>query len=183
VIFIGIDPGKEGAIACMDGERKRVDVHDTPLLTDGNYDIFSAYKLAQDACWNGAADACVLIEDTISVPHSARGERFLPASDKQLHQSLGIWMGVFASFPAARVSVVHPKTWKASMFAGVANDDAAEEMALKRRFAGHDIGDKLRGPKNGKRPGRVDAIAICEYGRVTWNLTKLAPCVHRRTTP
>jgi hypothetical protein len=183
VIFVGIDPGKEGAIAWMDGERSRIDVHDTPLLPDGSYDIFAAYKLAQDACWNGSADACVVIEDTISVPHAAHGQRFLPASDKQLHQSLGIWLGVFASFPSARVSVVHPKTWKAAMFAGVANDDADEEMALKRRFAGHDIEGKLRGPKNGKRPGRVDSIAICEYGRVTWKLTKRPTCSPRTETP
>jgi hypothetical protein len=171
MIFIGIDPGKEGAIAAMDGERKTIAVHDTPLLPSGDYDVFAAYRLAQDACWNGAVEACVLIEDTISVPHLARGERFLPASDKWLHMSLGIWRAVFASFPSAKVSVIHPKTWKASMFAGVPNDDAAEEMALKRRFAGHDLAAMLRGPKGGKRPGRVDAIAICEHARVTWRLT------------
>lgn len=168
MIFVGIDPGKEGAIAWMSGDRDRINIADTPLLPDGGYDVFAAYKLVQDACHNGAEEARVLIEDTISVPHAANGARFLPASDKWLHYSGGLWRGVFAAFPAAHVSVIHPRTWKAAMFAGVANNDAAEEMALKRRFAGHDIEGKLRGPKGGKRPGRVDSLAICECARLKW---------------
>jgi hypothetical protein len=171
VIFVGIDPGKEGAVGWMDGERRNIGIADTPLLPDGNYDIFGAYKLLQDACLNGSVPVHVTIEDTISVPHVARGERFLPASDKQLNMSLGIWLGLCPSFRAT-MAVVHPKTWKRSIFAGIANDDVAEERAIKQRFAGHSIVDELRGPKGGKRPGRVDALAICEHGRVTWRFAE-----------
>jgi hypothetical protein len=170
LIFIGIDAGKEGAIGWMDGERTRIEVADTPLLPDKSYDCAAAYKLVQNACWNGSAQTCVMIEDTISVPHMARGERFLPASDKWLHYSLGMWQALFAAFDIP-TNIVHPKTWKSAIFAGFANDDKAEETALIRRFAGHDIEKKLRGPNGGRRPGRVDAVAICEYARVQWRLT------------
>ena len=169
MIFIGIDPGKEGAIGWMDGARTRIEVTDTPLLADKSYDCVAAYKLVQGMCGNGSLQVCVMIEDTISVPHIARGERFLPASDKWLHYSLGMWQALFASFDIP-TNVVHPKTWKASIFTGIANNDDMEERALVQRFAGHDIEKKLRGQNGGKRPGRVDAVAICEYARVTWRL-------------
>jgi hypothetical protein len=170
MIFCGIDPGKEGAIGWMDGERTIIEVRDTPLTADKSYDAIAAYDLVQEACAGGAIATCVLIEDTISVPHIARGEKFLPASDKWLHYSLGMWVALFATLriPA---NVVHPKTWKSTIFSGIATDDAAEEMALIRRFVGHNIERKIQGPHGGRRPGRVDALAICEYARVKWKLT------------
>jgi hypothetical protein len=42
VIFVGIDPGKHGAIAWMSGERKDIEVHDTPLTADGSFDSCAA---------------------------------------------------------------------------------------------------------------------------------------------
>ena len=170
MIFVGIDPGKEGAIAWMDGARSIIEVRDTPLTADRDYDPIAAYQLVQEACAGGTVATCVLIEDTISVPHMARGEKFLPASDKWLHFSLGMWVALFAAFriPA---NVVHPKTWKATIFAGLANDDKAEERALIQRFLGHDIAKKIQGPRGGRMPGRVDAIAIAESARVKWKLT------------
>lgn len=170
MIFIGIDPGKEGAVAWMDGERSRIEIADAPLLPTKEYDIFAAYELLKVASRDGLEKVCLVIEDTISVPHKAKGQRFLPASDKWLHFSLGMWQGLAAAFRIP-VNVVHPKTWKAAIFAGIANDDTAEELAVIRRFAGHDIGKKLRGPQWGKKPGRVDALAICEYGRSLWKVT------------
>ena len=170
MIFIGIDPGKDGAVAWMDGERNRIEIADAPLLPTREYDIFAAYELLKTASCDGVEKVCLVIEDTISVPHTAKGQRFLPASDKWLHFSLGMWQGLAAAFRIP-VNVVHPKTWKAAIFAGIANDDAAEEMAVIRRFSGHDITAKLRGRLGGRKPGRVDALAICEYGRSLWKVT------------
>ena len=171
MIFIGIDAGMEGAIAWMDGERKSIEVHDLPLLADGSIDFASMDVLIANAMAECRGDGiCATVENTISVPHVARGERFLPASDKALHLSLGAWLALLGARHIP-TTLVHPRTWKAAMFAGIANNDAAEERALIRRFAGHGLGlAQLRGPKGGKRTGRVDAVAICEYGRVTWKL-------------
>ena len=99
-----------------------------------------------------------------SVPHVARGERFLPASDGVLHESKGIWRALCASF-RLRVVLVHPKTWKAAMLKGVANSDATEEEVLLQRFRGLLDTKALRGPKGGARPGRVDALWLAEYAR------------------
>jgi hypothetical protein len=168
MLFAGIDPGKEGAIAWMDGARSQIEIADAPLLEDGSYDLIAVHELVRCVCREGKAQVCVRIEDTISVPHAAHGERFLPASDKWLHYSLGMWQMAFAAFKV-QTRVVHPRTWKEAIFSGIANSDAAEEMAILRRFPSRGLESKLRGPKGGRRPGRVDAVAICEHGRCTWN--------------
>ena len=165
MIFCGIDCGREGAIAWMNGERRDIEAHDTPLTRGGDFDLDAAWKLVQSACWDGAADVAVTIEDTISVPHKARGEKFLPASDKVLHESLGIWLGLCASFHLP-VTLVHPKTWKAAMLAGVANDSKAEAVVLEQRFRGRIDPRMLRGPLGGLKTGRVDALWLAEYGRM-----------------
>lgn len=180
VIFIGIDPGMEGAIGWMDGERKSIEVHDCPLIVETargttlcreTLDFASMDVLIANAMAECRGDGiCATVENTISIPHDARGERFLPASDKALHVSLGAWLALLGARHIP-TTLVHPKTWKAAMFAGIANSDAAEEIALLRRFGGKELAPKLRGPKGGKRTGRVDAVAICEYGRVAWKLS------------
>lgn len=165
MIFIGIDCGREGAITWMDGDRRGIEICDTPLTPDGDYDVRAAWKLVRGACANGDFEATAVIEDTISVPHVARGERFLPASDKILHESLGIWRALCVDF-GLRVELVHPKTWKAAMLKGVANSARAEEMVLLQRFGGLLDPKALRGPKGGARPGRVDSTLLAEYARV-----------------
>lgn len=165
MIFVGIDCGREGAITWMDGNRRGIEIRDTPLTEDGDYDVRHAWRIVRVVCSDGRRDATVVIEDTISVPHVARGQGFLPASDKVLHESLGVWRGVCAAFPI-RVVLVHPKTWKAAMLKGVANSDSAEETVLLQRFQGLLDPKALRGPKGGARPGRVDSTWLAEYGRV-----------------
>lgn len=170
MIFAGIDPGKHGALAIMDGERKRIEVHDTPLLSDGSFDLLGAYNLMRLACWNGPANTVVTIEDTVSIPHMAKGQRFLPASDKALHFSLGAWCALASVF-GVRPQLAIPATWKRTMLAGIANDNEAEAKALERRFAGHDIAGRVRGPRGGIKDGRVDALWLAEFGRMAWKVT------------
>lgn len=172
MIFVGIDCGRLGAIAWMNGERRGIEIHDTPLTAAGDYDLRKAWEILARLSEH-ADKATVVIEDTISVPHKARGESFIPASDKVLHESLGIWRALCASF-SLPVTLVHPKTWKASVLAGVANDDAAEEMVLLQRFQGRLDPMDLRGPKGGARPGRVDALWLAEYARIQHRMSGAA---------
>lgn len=167
MIFVGIDCGKFGAVAWMDGERKTIEIHDTPLFPDGEFDLLKAWAILQTATWN-IPEVSVTIEDTISVPHaSSSGPRFIPASDKTLHFSLGAWCALCASLRLP-VTVVHPKTWKASVLAGVANSKEAEAIVLKQRFHGRINPGIFHGPRGGLRDGRVDALWLAEYGRMQW---------------
>jgi hypothetical protein len=153
----------------MNSERHDIEIHDTPLMPGGDYDLRAAWELVRDACANGAFEATVVIEDTISIPHKARGEGFIPASDKVLHESLGIWRALCASF-RLQAMLVHPKTWKAAMLTGVANDAKAEEAVLLQRFRGLLDPKALRGSKGGARTGRVDSLWLAEFARVQWRI-------------
>ena len=172
MIFVGIDPGKHGAVAWTDSERKLIEVHDCPLTGDG-FDFASMDVLIANAMAECRGDGIrAVIEDTISVPHfdARSGSRFLPASDKTLHLSLGAWLALLGARHIP-TEMVQPKTWKRTMLANVPNDKRAEGKALTQRFQGHAICTQLHGPRGGLLDGRVDALWLAEYGRVTWKLS------------
>ena len=169
MIFIGIDPGRYGALAWMDGERQHIEVHDCPLLPDDTFDFASMDVLLANAMMECRGDGIqATVENTISVPHSdKRGERFLPSSDKQLHLSLGAWLALLGArhVPAA---LVDPRTWTRAMLAGVANDKHMEATVLQQRLQGRITPGLLYGPRGGIRDGRVDSLWLAEFGRVHW---------------
>jgi hypothetical protein len=168
MIFVGIDAGKHGAIAWMDGERKRIELHDLPLHSDGSMDYGRMNALVGSAALDSHGDAILAtVENTISIPHAARGERFIPASDRILHMTLGAWLALLGAHHVP-TTLVYPKTWKRTMLAGIANDERIEAKILKQRFQDHPIASQLHGPRGGLLDGRVDALWLAEYGRVTW---------------
>jgi hypothetical protein len=171
MIFLGIDPGRLGAVAWMDGTRQQIEVHDCPLSDDG-FDFAGMDTLLANALTECRGEGCrATLEDTISVPHrDKRGIPFLPASDKGLHLSLGAWLALLGA-RHIQTALVTPRTWKRTMLAGIANDKPAEAMALERRFQGHPICKKLHGPRGGIRDGRVDALFLAEYTRMMWKLS------------
>jgi hypothetical protein len=185
MISVGIDPGKHGAVAWMDGERKVIEVRDCPLA-GSSLDYAAMDDLLANAQLAGQGDDVrAVVEDTISVPHVvATGARFLPASDKTLHLSLGAWLALLGA-RGISTEVVHPKTWKRAMLAGVANDKAMEANVCKQLFQGHAVASQLHGPRGGMRDGRVDALLIAEYGRRGWKVQSrsLTPIVNRRLAP
>ena len=169
MIFLGIDPGRFGAVGWMDGERQHIEVHDCPLLPDESFDFASMDVLIANAMAECRGDGIqAVVENTISVPHSdKRGERFLPASDKQLHLSLGAWLALLGARHIPTV-LVDPRAWKRAMLAGIANDKRMEATVLQQRLQGRIKPGLLYGPRGGIRDGRVDALWLAEFGRVPW---------------
>ena len=170
MIFVGIDPGLHGAIAWMDGERKQICVRDCPLV-DGQYNYHGMWKLLGDVLHIATCDqttgdynSIVTMEAVHAMPTDGRCSAF------SFGVGYGAWLGIIGSrnLPSRLVT---PQTWKRTMLAGVANDKRAEAVALKQRFQGHPVCAQLHGPKGGLRDGRVDALFLAEYGRVTWKLS------------
>lgn len=171
MIYVGIDCGRLGAISWMRDDRTGIEIHDTPLTPEGDYDLFAAWELVARARANGPA--LVVIEDTISVPHAEKAKpgtppeqirRYIASSERSLHASLGAWRMACASFRLP-VVLVHPKTWKASVLQGVPNDPHAEALALKGRLADKVDPAIFHGKKGKLMDGRVDALWLCEYAR------------------
>jgi hypothetical protein len=169
VIFIGVDPGKHGAIAWMDGERKQIVVDDCPLV-GGEYNFYRMAELVRLTfpwCLDGDGHhipPVVTMEEVHSMPSDGKCSAF------SFGLGYGAWLGVFGALGLVP-RLVSPQIWKRTMLSGIANDKAAEAKALKQRFQGHSIATQLHGPRGGLRDGRVDAIWLAEYGRCQWRLT------------
>ena len=169
MIFIGIDPGLHGACAWMDGERKQIHVDDTPL-ENGEYNPRKAAELVRSVfAWSLNGDGhhippIVTMERVHSMPSDGKCSAF------SFGVGYGGWIWLLGAL-GLTPNLVCPQTWKRTMLAGIANDKAAEAMAFKQRFQGHPICQQLHGPRGGLRDGRVDALFLAEYGRVTWKLS------------
>lgn len=168
MVFIGIDPGKLGAIAWMDGERKRIEVHDQPLLRDGRFDYASMQRLIWKARRVCPGQMVVwMMEEVHALPSDGICSAF---SFGRAYEAWIAMLGACAEEP----TFVSPQTWKRTMLAGVPNDKQAEARALRLRFQGHDL--DLCGPRGGLRDGRVDALFLAEYARVTWRFGGKGAC-------
>jgi len=167
VIFVGIDPGLHGAIAWMDGERKAIGVVDCPL--DGTeYDFAKMADVLRRV--NDISECRLPAPPTVTM----EAVHALPTDGKcsafSFGRGYGAWLGICGALWLTP-NLVAPQTWKRTMLAGVANDKRAEGVALKKRFQGHPVCSELHGPRGGLRDGRVDALFLAEYGRVTWKLS------------
>lgn len=164
MIFVGIDPGKHGAVAWMDGTRKLVEVFDCPLVC-GEYDYAAMDGLLASALTECRGDGLlVTMEEVHAMPSDGKCSAF----------SFGLGYGAWLALLGARrmdLQLVAPRVWKRTMLAGVANDKEAEAKALKQRFQGHPIVSQLHGPRGGLRDGRGDALFLAEYGRMTHKLS------------
>lgn len=172
MIFAGIDPGREGAIAWMSGTRDVIEVHDTPLSAahPSGYDVAGMAALVRrmisavetaSPCGLCPGPVKLTIEKVHALPHDGRSSAFT------FGVGLGLWYGILDTLGVS-YQAVDPQRWKRTMIAGIANDGAAEALALERRFAGRPL--ELRGPRGGLRTGRVDALFLAEYARVTARL-------------
>jgi hypothetical protein len=161
MLFVGIDPGKHGAVAWMDGARSVVEVHDCPL-TDGEYDYQAMRDLIGQACNIGNV---VTMERVHALPTDGKCSAF------SFGVGYGAWLALIGGVLRVTPNLVDPRAWKRTMLAGVPNDKAAEAKALKQRFQGHPVCAQLHGPRGGLRDGRVDALLLAEYGRLAWKLS------------
>ena len=159
MIFAGIDPGKHGAIAWMDGDRRNIQIQDCPL--DGeDFDRGAVLYLLQHEL---QSNTVVTMEKVHSMPHDGRVSAFA------FGRAYEMWIMGLAAV-GLRPQLVCPQTWKRTMLAGVANNPAMEGKILIQRFQDRNIASLLYGPRGGLRDGRVDAMWLAEYGRVHWKL-------------
>jgi crossover junction endodeoxyribonuclease RuvC len=153
----------------MDGERKRIDITDCPLV-GGEYSFAAMASLLRGF---SPGETLITMESVHALPTDGRCSAF------SFGVGYGAWLALIGSCSIPR-NLVTPQTWKRTMLAGIVNDKQAEARALKQRFQGHEICSQLHGPRGGLRDGRVDALFLAEYGRVTWKLSG-GRCVHSRT--
>jgi hypothetical protein len=151
-IFLGIDPGKTGAIAIL--APTFTEAIDTPLdEATGDIDPDEMSRIVGGACSFRRPVVCA-IERAQSMPQQSCVSTFTYG------MGYGLWLGVLA---AHRVSVflrVRPHDWKKKMLPVGANlkDKMVSIRAARELFPNVDLGKRSDG-------GRAEALLVAEFGR------------------
>lgn len=159
-VFIGIDPGLTGALACIDQDGRILGVYDTPILTvtknKGTRRELDRSRMVQiigNIIRNLNDETVkVAIERVNSMPGQG------VASSFTFGMGYGVWLGIVAAFKLP-VDLVHPVRWKKVMLDGMGKDKDASRIRAQEMFAPYvDLNLK-------KHHGRADALLIAEWRR------------------
>jgi hypothetical protein len=149
MIYLGLDPGKHGAVAVICGETH--EIHDMPLMREGKKEHIDLVRLFEIISGVGAATAC--LEKQQAYPNQGSVSNF----------STGYGYGALRmGLVATKMSFeeVHPKTWQ--KYFGISKDTKGQSCAIAGRLF---PGASLYGPKGASKDGRADALLLAEYIR------------------
>lgn len=164
-IFVGVDPGLDGAIAFVDQDGKFVEVHDAPTITvksgrkNRRHYIESAMvtlltkydPYSRDKNFQGQKICVVGIENVHAMPGQGVTSMF------SMGNGFGTWVGILAAlrFPYEKIE---PRAWKKELGLGVGADKNASVVLASRLFPRAPLARK-------KDHGRAEALLIAEHCR------------------
>jgi hypothetical protein len=154
VIVVGVDPGKEGAVARLSSAPPTV--CPMPLIEGGKrdeYDIPNVARLLVGASF-------VFVEKLQTLPPAMGGGI--------ANFNRGYCMGMFSALCmelSIPVTFVAPREWQREMLAGTSGDDTKQRsiIAAQRLFPGVCLLRTLKCKK--PSDGIADALLVAEYGR------------------
>jgi hypothetical protein len=164
VIFVGIDPGKSGAIAVIDGGA--VLIFPVPLITAQPGRGKDEYDVAEIARLFGAfsPESFVVVEKPQPIPPTIKA-----GSHAQFQR--GVQFGFAWMLEALRIpyQLVAPRTWQRVMHEGTPGDDTKQRsiLAAQRLFPGVDLRRSSRARK--ADDGMAESLLLAEYARRTKN--------------
>lgn len=164
-MYIGVDPGLTGAIACLSASGVYISVLDLPTMASGakrgavkNRVNVAGVKQILNG-WLGDNDpdlSCVYLEDPEPMPRFADGKRIQPGSAgvKSLGLSIGLIEGLCIGM-GIRIELVKPNIWKG--YSGLPRD---KEICRAKAIALYP-----RAPLSAKaHHNRAEAILLARYG-------------------
>lgn len=163
MIYLGVDPGKSGAIATI--TENGVTVCPVPLIVHGEgrpeYDLAAIRN-----CLRGRESAALVVVERLDSLPVKDGDRQLGGAfaNYARGESKGwAWMLTAIGLP---FQLVRPQTWQAAMLKGTpktAGTKARSIMAAQQLFPGVSL---LPGPRARKpSDGFADALLLAEYAR------------------
>jgi len=178
IAHVGIDPGITGAVAVLHADGT-VQFHDTPHLvtevskkprepggaTTAKRKIYDEAGMA--AILRPLAGAHVTIEQVNAMPARGPGGVRIEIGATSMFNfgvGYGLWLGMLAALqlPHDRVA---PRRWKAALLKDIGKDDGAVAAVASRLYPA--TADRLRGSRGGILIGRVDALLLAHYGKIT----------------
>lgn len=150
--IIGIDPGKEGAIAILGSQA--IELRDCPMMGKG-IDALGIVALFAQHKENGSF---VAIEKAQSMP----GQGVVSVFNYGL--GYGLYLGVLSALKIP-FQEVHPQAWKKEFGLIGKGKDESIRMARQLFMDSPEVLEKLQFKKD---HGRAEALLIAEYGRRKW---------------
>ena len=169
MIVVGIDPGKDWAVAVLvreEGERwpGRVTLHLTPTVRVGKVGGKEDYDIARmrEILTSVPGVTLVVIEkqQAMKLPgKKAQGT----ASTFSTGWGFGLWCGLIAGL-GLPMQIVHPRTWQSTMHRDIPGSDTKGRsiLAAGRLFPDLDLRATPRSTK--PHHGKADAILIAVFG-------------------
>jgi len=177
VRFIGIDPGKDGAIAYLDEEGGLINIVKMPVISGGNsktkkeYDIPAMVELLQKDQLCGQrlpiGKMFVTLEQLQTMPPGMGGSQ----ANFQRGFAYGTWLGILTAIMQPFITV-RPQKWQGALLTGAPKDTKqASIMVAQRTWPRFDF----RRSEKAKKPddGKTDAALIGLYGQMIKSQGKL----------
>jgi hypothetical protein len=162
MIFLGIDPGLDGAFAAI-GEGGEVEIHDTPSFevdpgksSRREYDRGAMADLLFPYWEKRHAVFCIL-EKAQAMPDQSAQSGFKQGD------GWGIWRGILAAYKIPHDCSVTPQKWKAAMLEGLpASAKRSSIIKVQQLFPSAQlVKPNCRVPHD----GRAEALLLAAYGR------------------
>lgn len=164
MIYIGIDPGLNGAVAVINEEyysqepRVTITVVDTPTMeVESSGKVRNKYNTAAMADllapFGKQEHTLVVLESVHSMPKQG------VASSFTFGEGLGMWKGIIAAF-GLPLEMPSPQRWKKLMVADMGKDKDASRLRAIQLFPA--LASQLSRKKD---DGRAEALLMAEYGR------------------
>lgn len=152
--IMAFDPGKSGAVACINDDGSCPQVFDMPADKAG-IDPARLFAICADLKCRDEALTHIIIEDVHAMPGQGVTSMF------SFGKSLGIILGVSGvlGYP---IVMVRPQKWQKAF--GIGKDTKGDSVSTAARLF---PSAELYGPKGGAKDGRADALLLAEYGRRT----------------
>lgn len=167
--YLGIDPGKEGAIGALDEDGRCLEVLPTPMITaeKGGRDAFDLVEIKQLLIRQSAAASGALfvtVEKLAPLPAMAGGRR-MGGTIANFNRGMARgweWMLVAMGIP---YHMVAPQRWQRSMLADTGEGDTGRRalVAAKRLWPLTSLRRTARARKDDE--DFADALLIAEWGR------------------
>lgn len=145
-VFIGLDPGKDGAIALVAGDGRLMSITDMPSHPEYIREVLAQYQ----------RDKFVTIEAQQAMPKQGVTSMF------SLGENYGLLVGIVTGLQIP-YQTVRPQAWMRALGIPAGADKKKHIDVALGLFPTGDF----KGPRGGPKDGRADAALIAEYGRRT----------------
>lgn len=154
MIYLGIDPGLDGAMAAIYEDGSTI-TSDTPSAKDGKKRRYQIAVMVQEIRNLQVILDMSRIRACIERVHSMPKQGV--ASSFTFGEGFGLWQGILAGL-GIPFDLVTPQAWKKALMDGQAKEKDASRIVAQRLFPSAELHLK-------KHHGRADALLIAEYRR------------------